>query len=1036
MSVRRGQTSRGRAVSRVLTTVGARSLLFRSMIAALLMLASLLTLVDRAGAASVTVCNSGPPACDFATIAAAIAAAQPNDTVQIAAGTYVEDNILINKPLKIVGAGEGQTIVSGGSVSRPQGQYYLFNIAIPETGPAGPIEMSQMTLQDPPIAPNSVGTLQAFGVHANMSVATTPVTEINLHNMTIYGGNSLDNRSWSVYFRAQVRNGVAVAAPPAIFDQLTLLKKSRQGILMEDWRAPVTLTNSTIDRALDPVNSYSDFLAQSTLTYRETNPGRYTAPYTISGNTFEGSGIWMSGWYCTKWPDPGDPRQAGWDQVIIDNNRFSGMLNRDSAINLGSSSGCSFNSDAGAQVSKMGSVTITNNVIMGDGSQPDINAIRLTGLMDDVVIQDNSVTGTPRAVHLRADASGYPQSVTVFRNRLIANVLGLFNETPSNVTALDNWWGCQRGPDSGSKWCSAISSTAGGSIDASTWLITTPSLTLLTDLTGTGDATLSLRNDGAAVPLKSDNVFVFDQLPAAWLNSPGTVDPTTGVLDFGSYGLVYDTPADTAVTVTPAQSCGLYWTILDSVPLATKTVTGEPVPTYWCVIATGTAFTQLIVPEVPAVSFALVDGALPDGLTLDTESGLIAGTPTEGGVFPFSVEVTYPDGSTSVLQFDYLVTDPPVITSGPPPDGSVSAAYSHTVAAVGAPTITYAIVDGALPDGLTLDPATGEISGTPTEAGTFTFSVRATNDYGSDVAAYSVTIGDPPVITSGEPTDGDVGSTYSHTVAADGATPMTFSIIAGALPDGLSLNPATGTISGTPTKDGAYTFTVQAENEFGTDTAEYTIVIGDLPVITSGNPPSGVGGGAYNFVVTAGGADPITYSIVDGTLPPGLTLDPETGVLSGTATRPGTYTFTVRAENEFGFDEATYTVVIEAEATTTTVTASSTASTTSPGVGATSVPPHRARPHHYDAPDVNVAMNPASPIVVGSPPVPASALPAAVSASSPSATVAGTTRDRGARSVAFTGGGSARMLLLAGIMLLAGAGLISAAVRKRSRADR
>ena len=78
---------------------------------------------------------------------------------------------------------------------------------------------------------------------------------------------------------------------------------------------------------------------------------------------------------------------------------------------------------------------------------------------------------------------------------------------------------------------------------------------------------------------------------------------------------------------------------------------------------------------------------------------------------------------------------------GPPPDGSVSAAYSFGGSGR-IYTITYAIVDGALPDRLTLDPATGEISGTPTEAGTFTSSVRAANDCGPMYAAYLGDIGD------------------------------------------------------------------------------------------------------------------------------------------------------------------------------------------------------------------------------------------------------------------------------------------------------
>ena len=80
-------------------------------------------------------------------------------------------------------------------------------------------------------------------------------------------------------------------------------------------------------------------------------------------------------------------------------------------------------------------------------------------------------------------------------------------------------------------------------------------------------------------------------------------------------------------------------------------------------------------------------------------------------------------------------------------------------------------------------------------------------------------------ITTDTLPDGQVGVAYSHTLTADGTTPITWSISSGALPDGLSLNKDTGEISGTPTTAGTSTFTVKATNRAGSDTKELSITI-------------------------------------------------------------------------------------------------------------------------------------------------------------------------------------------------------------------
>jgi hypothetical protein len=165
------------------------------------------------------------------------------------------------------------------------------------------------------------------------------------------------------------------------------------------------------------------------------------------------------------------------------------------------------------------------------------------------------------------------------------------------------------------------------------------------------------------------------------------------------------------------------------------------------------------------------------------------------------------------------------------PDGTIGVPYSRNLAATGGlPPYTWSVTSGVLPAGLSLNAATGEISGDATTENTYTFTVRATED-GGDYAekALSIKIVVPAVLTYTLP-DGTLGEEYDQTLIAGGGTaPYTWSLDAGSLPTGLSLNTSTGEITGTPTADGDYTFTVSVEDSLGgTDDQELEMSI-DIP---------------------------------------------------------------------------------------------------------------------------------------------------------------------------------------------------------------
>ncbi len=319
-------------------------------------------------------------------------------------------------------------------------------------------------------------------------------------------------------------------------------------------------------------------------------------------------------------------------------------------------------------------------------------------------------------------------------------------------------------------------------------------------------------------------------------------------------------------------------------------------------------------------SFAVSSGTVPIGLSLNGSTGTLSGTPTSSGTFNFTIRATDASGSGgpfSGTRAYTIVVASPVMVIAPTtlPNGTVGSSYSQTASASGgiAP-YAYAITAGSLPAGLTLNGATGILSGTPTAGGTFNFTLTATGSStgtGSPHTgsrAYALVINAPTVAVSPAtlpaPT---IGVAYSQTITSTGGTgPRSFAVTAGALPAGLTLNGATGVLSGTPTAGGAFNFTITATDASTgsgpyTGSRAYSMRVGaptiDLSPTTLPNPAIGV---AYSQNMTAtGGTAPYTYSLTAGALPAGMSLS-SAGVLSGTPTSGGVFNFTVTATDASG----------------------------------------------------------------------------------------------------------------------------------------
>lgn len=328
----------------------------------------------------------------------------------------------------------------------------------------------------------------------------------------------------------------------------------------------------------------------------------------------------------------------------------------------------------------------------------------------------------------------------------------------------------------------------------------------------------------------------------------------------------------------------------------------------------------------PPYTWSLASGSnLPAGLSLST-SGTISGAPTTAGPYSFTVKVTDSGSQQASRGFAVSVVAPLVITTASLPNGTVGTASSATlVASGGTPPYTWSLATGSnLPPGLSLS-ASGTISGTPTAAGLYSFTIQVTDS--SQVATRGFTVSISPAaltITTTSLPSGTVGIAYSATLVASGGTPpYTWGLATGSnLPPGLSLS-ASGTISGTPTGTGSFSFTIQVRDSASQQASQgYTVSIGNLAITTT-TLPNGIVGVSYNATLAAsGGTPPYTWSLATGSnLPPGLSLG-ASGTISGTPTTSGPYSFTIQVRDS-GLQQASrafnVTIVSALSITTTSV---------------------------------------------------------------------------------------------------------------------
>lgn len=296
---------------------------------------------------------------------------------------------------------------------------------------------------------------------------------------------------------------------------------------------------------------------------------------------------------------------------------------------------------------------------------------------------------------------------------------------------------------------------------------------------------------------------------------------------------------------------------------------------------------------------------LPGGLSINSSSGTISGTPTTaGGYGNVIVSLQVIGAGTVTKPFSITINAPPLsLLNSSFPNGKVNTAYAtqNLAASGGVPPYSFSITSGSLPPGLSVSGAA--LGGTPTSAGTYPFTLTVTDSQGTTANGnFSITVtpAGALAITSTSFPNSTVNVQYpSQTLSATGGyAPYTWAVSTG-LPPGLGLSQSgtTWTITGTPTATGTYAFILtvydSAENSANLQLSITITSTGPAAAIVTTSLPAGTVNVGYSGQLVCTNCNNWTWSITSGTLPTGLTLNGGTGLITGTPTITQTSTFQV-----------------------------------------------------------------------------------------------------------------------------------------------
>ncbi|WP_053200435.1 Ig-like domain-containing protein [Herbaspirillum hiltneri] len=320
-------------------------------------------------------------------------------------------------------------------------------------------------------------------------------------------------------------------------------------------------------------------------------------------------------------------------------------------------------------------------------------------------------------------------------------------------------------------------------------------------------------------------------------------------------------------------------------------------------------------------------GTLPAGLSFNAGTATLSGTPTEAGTFSFTV--TAADSSTGTAAtgsrtYTLTVTGPTISVSiGAATLQRGVPATLQASASGGSPAYTYTVIGGALPTGLNLTAATGAITGTPSAAGAYSFTLRATDVNGfSGTQGFAGNVGaGAPIATASSVTVAYNSGAGSYTIAASlsGGAATSLTVTTGATHGSVAVL-STSSFSYTPTIGyaGADSFSYTATNAVGTSspaTISVTVGVPTVSITPSATWNATVGTAYSQTLIWSGGSAPYSAVSVTG-LPTGLayTTSATGASITGAPTQSGSFSVTASAN-----DSTTPTPVTKSQVFTLTV---------------------------------------------------------------------------------------------------------------------
>ncbi|MEP7353303.1 MAG: Ig domain-containing protein, partial [Acidobacteriota bacterium] len=293
---------------------------------------------------------------------------------------------------------------------------------------------------------------------------------------------------------------------------------------------------------------------------------------------------------------------------------------------------------------------------------------------------------------------------------------------------------------------------------------------------------------------------------------------------------------------------------------------------------------------------------LPPNFALSTD-GILSGAGTTVGTFLVTLRVTDPTQSASAQKaFTLTVTNGDLrIIETLLPKAAVNTSYQTTLTGAGGIppySWSFSTLDTR---GFSMVSSTGTIFGTPTAFGQITLPVTLVDSIGSRATqTYTLTILPQLILNTTTIPNAAVGTPYSLPLAASGGeTPYTWTLTSGTLPSGLTLNANSGTIEGTPLNASSTNFTLRVTDNGGRiDSRAFTMVVGPGVLITTTSLGDAIAGQGYTFgMQSTGGALPLQWTVVSGSLPSALVIDAVTGVITGVPASAGAFTFTMRVRD-------------------------------------------------------------------------------------------------------------------------------------------